>query len=69
MSMWTSEAVIPYSVRADVKQSAKWRYWASVKGLPTPVFLALAADVYADHLKRVHARLKRRRKARPAEDE
>jgi len=44
----------------------------SVKGLPTPVFLALAADVYADHLKRVHARLKRadeRRKAQPAEVE
>jgi len=67
--MWPYEAEIHYGVRATYKQSALWRYWASVKGVPTPVFLARAADVYTAHLEKVHARWKRadeRRKAREA---
>jgi hypothetical protein len=39
------------------------------QGAPQPLFLALAADVYAEHMERVHARWKRteeRRKAREA---
>jgi len=65
--MWPYEAVVPFNVRATYKQAGAWEYGASIKGLKVPLFLALAADVYAAHLERVHARWKRteeRRKAR-----
>lgn len=64
--MWPYEAVCRYAVRSTYEQSARWRYAASVKGLAVPVFLALAADDYADRLERWFAREERRRKAREA---
>ena len=67
--MWPDDHVVKYNVRASYKRSAEWGYWASIKGLPVPVFLALAADEYARHLDRETARWKRkeeRRKAREA---
>jgi hypothetical protein len=60
--MWASDAVVPFAVRGTYAQSASWRYAASVKGLPVPVFLALAADVYADRLKKRLAREEREAK-------
>jgi hypothetical protein len=68
--MWPYEAEVKFNVRATYKQAGAWGYAANIKGLRTPVFLALAADVYAEHLERVHARWKRadeRRKAREAQ--
>lgn len=58
--MWPSDAVVPFAVRGTYEQSSSWRYAASVKGLPVPVFLALAADVYAERMKRRIAREERR---------
>lgn len=59
--MWPYAAVLRYAVRGTYKQGAAWGYAASIKGLPVPVFLALAADDYADRMKRRHAREDRRR--------
>jgi hypothetical protein len=67
--MWPYAAVCRYAVRGTYEQAGAWDRAARVKGLRTPVFLALAADVYAEHLERLHARLERaeqRRKAREA---
>ena len=68
--MWPYDAERRFTVRATYKQVSAWSTGASIKGLPLPVFLALAADVYAKHLERCAARWKRsdeRRKAREAE--
>lgn len=54
--MWASDAVVRYNVRSTYDQAEAWGYAASVKGLPVPVFLALAADDYAERMKRRHAR-------------
>lgn len=62
--MWASDAVVRYNVRGTYEQSASWRYAASINGVPVPVFLALAADVYADRLKRRIAREERRESSR-----
>lgn len=65
--MWPYDALWRFNVRATDKQAGAWEHAAKVKGLRTPLFLALAADVYSAHLERVHARWKRadeRRKAR-----
>jgi hypothetical protein len=64
--MWPYEAVRRYAVRGTYEQSARWGYAASIKGLAVPVFLALAADDYADRLVRWIAREERRRKTREA---
>ena len=67
--MWPYEAHWKLNVRAQDGQHGKWEYWARFKGLPTPVFLALAADVYCDYLEKRCARwerAERRRKAREA---
>lgn len=65
--MWPYEAHWKLNVRALDGQHGKWEYWARFKAVPTPVFLALAADIYCEHLERVRARRERaeeRRKAR-----
>jgi hypothetical protein len=65
--MWPYEAELRFVVRATYEEASTWRDAARIKGLPVPVYLALAADVYSEHLRRLHARLKRgdeRRKAR-----
>ena len=64
--MWPPDAEVRFSVRATIAQSSAWGGGASIKGLSVPVFLALAADVYADHLKRVSARLQRAAERRAA---
>ena len=64
--MWPPDAEVRFNVRATYQQSASWRGGASIKGLPVPVFLALAADVYAEHLIRVSARLQRAAERRAA---
>jgi hypothetical protein len=67
--MWPPDAEVRYAVRATYQQSAMWGGAAGIKGLPVPVFLALAADVYAEHLQNVSRRLQRaaeRRRAREA---
>lgn len=66
--MWPHQAEVPFNVRATYKQAGAWEGAARVKGLPTPVFLALAADVYAEHLERLHARMDRARERRKARD-
>lgn len=60
--MWASDAVVRYNVRGTYDQAEAWGYAASVKGLPVPVFLALAADDYAERLKRRIARDERRKR-------
>jgi hypothetical protein len=67
--MWPYAAERKFTVHATYEQSAAWGRAASIKGLPVPVFLSVAADVYAAHLDRVHSRLQRaaeRRRAREA---
>jgi hypothetical protein len=64
--MWPYDAEVRFNVRATYKQAGAWGYAARVKGLHTPVFLALAADVYAAHLDRLHARLQRAAERRAA---
>jgi len=59
--MWASGAVVRYAVRGTFEQAEAWGLAASVKGLPIPVFLALAADDYAERLKRRIAREERKR--------
>ena len=68
LPMWPDDHVVKFSVRANYKRSAEWMYWAGVKGLPIPVFLAQAGDVYAKHLERRHARLERAEKIRKAQE-
>lgn len=67
--MWPYEAEVKFNVRATYKQAGLWGYWAKMKGLPTPVFLALAADVYTAHLERLFARMERARERRKARGE
>jgi hypothetical protein len=66
--MWPDDHVVKYNVRASYKRSASWGYWAGIKGLPVPVFLALAADEYTRHLELVHARIERARERRKARE-
>ena len=66
--MWPYDHVIKFNVRANYAWSAEWGYWAGVKGLPVPCFLALAADVYAKHLELRHARIERAEKLRKARE-
>jgi hypothetical protein len=54
--MWPYAAELKYSVRATYGQAEAWGLAASVKGLSIPVFLALAADDYAERLRRRIAR-------------
>ena len=68
LPIWPSDHVVKYNVRASYKRSALWGYWAGVKGLPVPVFLALAADIYTAHLERRHARWERAEKIRKARE-
>jgi hypothetical protein len=58
--MWPYNAERKFSVRGTYEQASAWGYAASVKGLPVPVFIALAADDYADRLMRRIAREKRK---------
>ena len=65
--MWPYAAERKFTVHATYGQAGAWGRAASIKGLPVPVFRSVAADVYAAHLDRLHARLQRaaeRRKAR-----
>lgn len=64
--MWPHAAERKFTVHATYGQSAAWGLAASIKGLPVPVFLSVAADVYAAHLDRVHARLQRAAERRAA---
>lgn len=57
--MWPPGAEVRFNVRATYAQSSAWGGGASIKGLSVPVFLALAADVYAEHLQNVSRRLQR----------
>jgi hypothetical protein len=66
--MWPYEARWKLSVRALDGQHGKWEYWARFKAVPTPVFLALAADIYCEHLERVCARWERARKRKIARE-
>lgn len=45
--MWPYEAEMKFNVRATYEQAGKWEYAARIYGLPTPVFLARAADDFA----------------------
>ena len=60
--MWASDAVVRYAVRATYDQAEAWGYAASVKGLPVPVFLAIAADDYAERRRRRITREERRKR-------
>lgn len=65
--MWPYDATVKFNVRATFKQSGAWGRAAGIKGLSVPVFLALAGDIYAEHIEKVLKRLERadsRRKAR-----
>ena len=65
--MWPYAAERKFTVHATYGQAGTWGRAASIKGLPVPVFLSVAADVYAAHLDRVSSRPQRaaeRRRAR-----
>lgn len=64
LPMWPDDHVIKFNVRANYKRSALWRYWAGIKGLPIPVFLAQAADSYCERQERDRERWERAEKRR-----
>jgi hypothetical protein len=50
--MWPYDATWKYSVRGTPAQTGPWEWAARLKGVKVPVFLAMAGDFYAEHLKR-----------------
>jgi hypothetical protein len=50
--MWPYEADRQHTVRSTIAQRCAWGRGASIKGVKLPVFLAMAGDFYAEHLKR-----------------
>jgi hypothetical protein len=64
--MWPYAAERKFTVHATYEQAGAWGRAASIKGLPVPVFLSVAADVYAAHVDRVSSRLQRAAERRAA---
>ena len=50
--MWPYEADKAFTVRGTFAQRGPWEWGARLKGVKIPVFLAMAGDFYAEHLKR-----------------